>query len=623
MLDGFPLALEIVLANLAHQSPAEVLAALQSGDVSIDPRSDSQDKTESILCSIDYSHSNLSPEAQQLLLCLAPFTSVVYTRALDNYTNLLRKQPVMASLPFERWPEVLQEAENWGLLSTDPAMPRILRLQPIFPYFLLNRLNAPEQREARSAVETAFREHYDQIGEMLFELLQSKEPQKRQSGQILTGLEYKNLITALNLALTAQVSILNLYNAISTYLDITQDQSEGLELGQVVLSRLESYSTIKFTGQVIDKFIGIIDNIAMRQFLLKQYVAAEESYKKAIAIMLANKDSDSETIIKKGATIYHQLGMVAQGQRHWEQAEQYYQQALQIFIEYNVREYQGATYLQLGKAYYEQRKWEQAEQCFQQALNIRVEYNDRHEQAKIYHLFGSMFLAQRHWEQAEQYYQQALEIYIVYKDFYAQADAYHNLGIIAREQRKWNKAEQYYQKALHIYIMYNDLYRQAGTYLQLGMLAEEQRQWKQAEQYYQQTLQVKYNDRHVQAIAYHQLGRVAQGQQQWERAEQYYQQSLQIKNEDNDHYGQAITNGQLGLLEQDRKQWSQARDYHLRALGILITYEDNHYIRITIRNLAQLWKSSGDANLPAAIAPILGASVEETEKLLREMLGEE
>ena len=124
--------------------------------------------------------------------------------------------------------------------------------------------------------------------------------------------------------------------------------------------------------------------------------------------MLANKDSDSETIIKKGATIYHQLGMVAQGQRHWEQAEQYYQQALQIFIEYNVREYQGATYLQLGKAYYEQRKWEQAEQCFQQALNIRIEYNDRHEQAKIYHLFGSMFLAQRHWEQAEQYYQQAL-----------------------------------------------------------------------------------------------------------------------------------------------------------------------------------------------------------------------
>ena len=77
LLDGFPLALEVVLANLAHQTPTEVLAALQAGDVSIDPKSDSQEKTESILRCIDYSHSNLSPEAQQLLLCLAPFTSVI------------------------------------------------------------------------------------------------------------------------------------------------------------------------------------------------------------------------------------------------------------------------------------------------------------------------------------------------------------------------------------------------------------------------------------------------------------------------------------------------------------------------------------------------------------------
>ncbi|MGZ6304433.1 MAG: tetratricopeptide repeat protein, partial [Ktedonobacteraceae bacterium] len=267
-------------------------------------------------------------------------------------------------------------------------------MQPIFPYFLLNRLNAPEQREARSAVETAFREHYDQIGEMLFELLQSKEPQKRQAGQILTGLEYKNLITALNLALTAQVSILNLYNAISTYLDITQDQSEGLELGQVVLSRLESYSTIKFIGQVIDEFIGIIDNIAMRQFLLKQYVTAEESYKKAIAILLANKDSDSETIIKKGATIYHQLGMVAQGQRHWEQAEQYYQQALEIYIV----------------------------------------YKDFYAQADAYHNLGIIAREQRKWNKAEQYYQKALEIYIMYNDLSRQAGTYLQLGMLAEEQ---------------------------------------------------------------------------------------------------------------------------------------------------------------------------------------------
>ena len=137
------------------------------------------------------------------------------------------------------------------------------------------------------------------------------------------------------------------------------------------------------------------------------------------------------------------------------------------------------------------------------------------------------------------------------------------------------------------------------------------------------TDQIEYNDRYVQAITYHQLGRVAQDSSSGSRRSNTTSKSLQIKIEYNDRYGQASTYGQLGLLEQERKQWSQARDYHLRALGILITYEDNHYIRITIRNLARLWKASGDANLPAAVATILGASVEETEKLLRDMLGEE
>ena len=220
VLDGFPLALEVVLTNLAHQTPAEVLSALQVGDVSIDPKSNSQDKTESILRCIDYSHSNLSPEAQQLLLCLAPFTSIIDTAALDNYTSHLRQQPVLTTLPFERWPEVLQEAANWGLLSPVSDIPRFLRLQPIFPYFLRNRLHAPEKSEIRSAVETAFREHYDHLGKMLYQLLKSKEPQERQVGQMITRLEYENLVTALNLALAAQVSFYRLYLALYGYLEL-------------------------------------------------------------------------------------------------------------------------------------------------------------------------------------------------------------------------------------------------------------------------------------------------------------------------------------------------------------------------------------------------------------------
>jgi tetratricopeptide (TPR) repeat protein len=383
VLDGFPLALEVVLANLAHQTPTQVLAALQAGDVTLDvDESKQQDKsifeqkTESILRCIDYSHSNFSPEAQQLLLCLAPFTSVVDTAMLDNYTKHLRQQPVLAALPFERWTEVLREAENWGLLSPDPDIPRFLRLQPIFPYFLRNRLYAPENAVMRSAVEIAFREHYDRIGDMLYRLFNSKDPQELQVAQIITSLEYENLVTALNLALEAQVSIHNPYFALSRYLDAVQDQRRGLQLGQSVLNSLETYQTNKLEGQIGLEFAHAIGDVANRQLELKRFAEAELSYQKVLELVshLLHLDKKESGSVKAGT--YHQLGNVAYEQRQWRQAEQYYQQALQIKIEYNDRYSQASTYHQLGMVAEEQRQWQQAREYFLPALEVFVEYKD-------------------------------------------------------------------------------------------------------------------------------------------------------------------------------------------------------------------------------------------------------
>ncbi len=591
VLDGFPLALEVVLANLAHQAPAQVLEALQAGDVSLDIEESKQQgksifeqKTESILRCIDYSHSNLSPEAQQLLLCLAPFTSVIWENMLDDYSEQLQQQPALATLPFDRWPEVIREAQNWGLLSPDPDMSDFLRLQPIFPYFLRNRLNEPGQEEVRSAIEMAFREHYDHVGAELNGLLNSKEPQEKQVGQLLTSLEYENLVTALNLALAAQVSIYNLYGSLTNYLGTTQDQRRRLELGQMVLAQLETYPSDKLKGQLGAELARIIGDIAIRQYNLKQYAAAEKSQKKKLELVSQLEQIDEKECSSMKAITYHNLGMVAQKQRQWQQAEQYYQQALQLKIEYNDRYHQASTYHQLGMVAEEQRQWEQAEQYYQQALQLFIEYNDRYAQASTYHQLGVVAQEQRQWEQAEQYYQQALQLKIEYNDRYAQADTYHQLGIVAQEQRQWAQAEQYYQQALQVWIEYNDRYAQADTYHQLGIVAQKQRQWAQAEQYYQQALQVwiEYNDRYAQADTYHQLGVVAQEQQ----------------------------------------QWAQARDYLLHALEIFVAYDDTHNGGIVLRSLARLWQSSGDKDLPAAIAKILGAPLKETKALLREMLGD-
>src|SRR5258708_39788563 len=110
---------------------------------------------------------------------------------------------------------------------------------------------------------------------------------------------------------------------------------------------------------------------------------------------------------------------------------------------------------------------------------------------------------------------------------------------------------------------------------------------------------------------------MAQEQRQWEQAQQYYQQALQLYAEFNDRYNQAGTYGQLGILEREREQWTPAREYLLRALEIYVDYQDQQSIDQTLYSLARLWQSSNDADLPAAIATMLGASREEIEEILR------
>jgi len=204
LLDGFPLPIQVVLSNLADQTPGQVLEALKEGGA-IEDDSKIKDKTESIMLCIEYSHGNLKPEDQKLLMALAPFTGVIFQPLIEKYIEHLKQQPALKDLPFQRMTELLQQAQDWGLVTAD-RMDGYLRLQPVLPYFLRTRLNkAPEMK---LAVETAYRAHYDGFGRILVDLMGSKDAQQKQSGQALAGQEYENLYTALEMDLKAKGSIL-------------------------------------------------------------------------------------------------------------------------------------------------------------------------------------------------------------------------------------------------------------------------------------------------------------------------------------------------------------------------------------------------------------------------------
>ena len=258
---------------------------------------------------------------------------------------------------------------------------------------------------------------------------------------------------------------------------------------------------------------------------------------------------------------------------------------------------------------------------YQQALAIYIEFNDRYSQAATYHQLGRVAQEQRQWAQAEQYYQQALAIYIEFNDRYSQASTYHQLGRVAQEQRQWEQAEQYYQQALEIYIEFNDRYSQASHLPPVGQGGA----GTAAVGAGRAVLPTGPGHLHrvqrplLAGLDLPQLGRVAQEQRQWEQAEQYYQQALAIKIEFNDRFSQASTYHQLGRVAQEQRQWEQAEQYYQQALAIYIDFNDQHNIGITVRNAARLWQAGKRASVVTMVAEYLKQDPDSVEKLFRQV----
>ena len=375
LLDGHPLAMEVVLPNLKQQSPAGVLAALREGAAGVDP-------AEVIFRCVEYSHGNLDPEAQALLAGLAPFVGVVNTSWLPLYTEQLQQEAALAGLPFSRWAEVVQALLDWGLASQHEVGGGYLRLQPVLPYFLRRKLAGDSVSEAaagprQAAIERAFRRHYDGLGGALGQLIESKEPGERQLGQALIGLEYENLHQALRLALSGREGFYNLLFPLDLFLDQRQEHGRRIPLLQSVLAAREGYPP-PLAGDIGVDFIAAGDWLGSSLLQTQQYPAAAQVYQDKLTLLDALTGVADEWRGKDRAGTYHQLGRVAEEQRQWAAAEGYYRQALALYVEFNDRYEQAGTYHQLGRVAQAQRQWAAAEGYLLQSLEIFQQYQDEY-----------------------------------------------------------------------------------------------------------------------------------------------------------------------------------------------------------------------------------------------------
>ena len=570
LLAGYPLAMEVVLANLAKQSTAEVLAALNAANVDLNVGGD--DKTNNILKCVEYSHSNLSPQAQKLLVCLAPFNGFIFRDALEDYSQQLSQREPFRDYDFSQFDAAIQEAIQWGLLSginidgsplpsLEKGRERLLTIQPIFPYFLRTKLHTLDAA-TRNALYDGFKAHYQGLAVSYQQLMQSKDSSQQQLGLLFSRLEYENIYAALRLSLEHQEEIFMLFSTcLNTYLERKGDKTEKFKLAEWIYSKLERYSSEKRTPNLDLQILGVLDLIALGYLESQQYPKARETYDKTLNL-ISNLSKFPEVIKNLSlASTYHQLGIVAQALREYKQARQHYQQALDIKIQFGEtadadgstsRYGQACTYHQLGNVTYLLREYEQARSHYQQALDIKIQFGDHYSQACTFHQLGVVAQAMQEYRQAKQHYQQALDIYIEFGDRYKQAGVYHNLGAAAQALREYEQAQDYHQQALDIYIEFGDRYGQARPYQSLGMVAQELGEYEQARSHYQQALDIfiEFGDRYRQAGTYHQLGRMAEELREYEQAQAHYKQSLELYGEYGDEHNGAIVLNSFARLYQ-------------------------------------------------------------------------
>jgi tetratricopeptide (TPR) repeat protein len=462
---------------------------------------------------VEYSHSNLSESAQQLLLCLAPFSGFIWRDAIiSGYTEELKKLEPFNDYDFAGFDDAIQEAINWGLLSPiDAGNDRLLSIQPVFPYFLQTRLNQTDAG-ITTALANGFKNYYRELIIFYGNLFLSGIPEENQLGIFYCRQEYENIYTALQISLRRQESFINIYFCLYKYFDIINDTQGQLKIAEMVNQFLEKYPAVLIQGDLGEENMLSKHYLANAYFQLRQYGLAKASYEQKLIIIQNLQSVETQQKLIWNAVTYTQLGDVMLESKEQDEARRYYQQALVVFIKFGIKGEQSGIYHQMGRVAQDLGDWEEASRYFKQSLAIKIECGNQRGKAATLYMLGIVAQELMAWDEAIHYYQQALEVFIDFGDHHSQAKTYHQFGVVAKKIGELEKARHYLQQSLSLFMEFGSNYEKAGTYGQLGLVAKAEGDLEDAKENLLRALEifVEFNDKHSIKMTIINLGRVYQ-----------------------------------------------------------------------------------------------------------------
>jgi len=588
LLAGYPLALKAILPNLKHKTAKQILQELDEGKSNLDKENE-QKKSESIIKCIDYAFHNLSIEAQQLLLCLAPFQTIVHLSPdfIKIYFEELKKDAHFQNYPFDKFEEVVKEAMQNGFMQEAllGSQLRLISLQPVFTYFLKNKLNT-ENAPLQQNLQTAFINYYQWMSNELMQIL-ANEPQQQKGVLFICKYEYENFYKTLYLLLNRQDNIFQVFRILYEYLDNKYLFREKLQITEMIHEKLLKFNPQKLNGEFLLILLDIKLKLGSDYYIQKQYDNARKVFNQGFTLLdtksfFLNR-KEKEVQINKG-NLYLNLGSVSEKLKEYSDAKDYYIKALKIF------------------------------EKFQMVPN----------EAVVNHNIGVLLLSQKLFAEAKDYFEKLLFTSKQHLSNKMLGDLYLNLGSVFKGLVKFTDAKNFYKKALKIFVLDNNVQGQGEVYQDMGLVLVDQKKYKDAKNNYENVLKcfVQVNDAHNQGRVYQHLGIVLTEENGYSAAKNYYKKALNIfeKFQDFGSLGQVHTN--LGFVSKELKEYMDAKDNYEKALDNFLKFpEATHAILKVLININNFIKGShnkgfGQAMFQKALPYFEGEEKARVQKML-------
>ena len=411
LLGGHPLSLRVVLRHLKAQTPVQLIEALRRG---LDTFQGAQEegREKSLTVSLDYSFANLSARARQHLPFLGLFCDRVNAHWLDNFSanhdsdwGQAYQAVFGENLQKSDWIGLLNEATAAGILEDLGG--NIYKIHPALPWYLRQQLDKMGSQEVISTLEKKLLGFYA----MLADNYRQKLIGNAEVASFVLRVEEPNLLQQLRLAeqqqewAYAQAILQPLGEVYQRWGSKPEFQSlRERALNQIGFHLVEAKAKGKAAFNFWMYLRGVDANEALDSADLE---TARAVYQEILDELIALNDSSVNDRI---ATAYHNLGIVAQEQRRFDDAIAFYNKALQIREDagdfYNAAD----EYHQLGNIAKEQGDFDTAVVYFQKAFTARSAANDWHKASSTLTAWGRTLEIQSNWTEAVKIYIQALVI---------------------------------------------------------------------------------------------------------------------------------------------------------------------------------------------------------------------